>query len=122
MYGCFDPCITYGVLEENDGWACEKVIDEDFLEKNNIEIFTTNIVKIHGCKYVYGIHVSTVDEDDYNLVSDHEAGLTSEEKKTVDDFCKLYNLGTPKFYLCIKGDWEIGDQSAETYTPEVNKE
>lgn len=110
MYGCINPVLIYGWMENNTDF----MLDIEWLETNypHIDYYASETIRHHMYNACYGIACKLteegeiiIDEDDkqtvthlYNLWCDYHKNRHKINKKI-----KLPNLG---YYLVVSGDFE----------------
>ena len=107
MYGCFSPYLVYGWCEGKT----TDVISYHWLEVNKIDLFASNVIRMHGYEAVYGLIVNVdingqiiIDEIDRQFVLNaYQAYLIKKNIPINSDSQNKPKLG---FYLCVRGDVE----------------
>ena len=102
MYGCADGYIVYGWCEGNTS----SVIDVDWLEKNEIELFCSYQVKCTAGEAIYGLCCS-IDVNNGNSIIDEADKLIVQKahNKIVKMYEGILDIG---YYIAVGGDmdWE----------------
>lgn len=106
---CYEPDLIYGVTETKRGM----VLDDNFLEENDLEMFAKELVRGYLVDAAYGFSLSV--EEYKRFLELGPTDKSNEElvgkMKRIDDFCEKYKFGKGKVMVAISGDYEICDDS-----------
>lgn len=86
MYGCIEPFIVYGFSEKDNS----KKINDTWLEKNGLEYYTTNSIRLYAYTMVYGLDCKFDDTGKILLDNKSRDRITrAYNKLSSEDYSKL---------------------------------
>jgi hypothetical protein len=113
MHGCFSPVLIYGFREE---MMSNRTLVDDWVYEHfpGVQVFATEVIRLHMCHPCYGIPCS--------VDSNGDAELSAEKRATVDSLFKEYmkyheypgkytddwgnTVSAPHFMLALSGDYQ----------------
>jgi hypothetical protein len=112
MYGCFEPVVIYGWMENNTDF----MLDIKWLETNYpfINFYASNVIRNHMYKASYGIECKLTEQGEIIIHDDYKRDIAflynlwcdyhRKSKKNI----KMPELG---YHLVVSGDFEWEHQS-----------
>ena len=107
MYGCADPVVIYGFGESSS----DVKINAEWLQQNNLHMFTDNIVRNCACTMYYGV------EAELNTLTGH-CIIPETDKERVDNIANKLGI-TAGFHVVVYG-WDVDEH--DSYNPDEDEE